>query len=65
MLESGTVTVRRHQDGSIDTAFYLMVGRQRRSKQTYHLLFWARQVLKGFWVVSFREPFSQKISRSI
>lgn len=65
MLESGTDSVRRHHDGSIDTAFYLVVGRQRRSKQTYYLLFWTRQVLKGLWIVLFSEPFSKKLSRSI
>lgn len=65
MLESGTDTVRRHHDGSIDTAFYLVVGRQRRSKQTYHLLFGAWQVFKGFWMILCRKPFSKKVSRSI
>lgn len=65
MLESGTDTVRRHHDGSIDTAFYLVVGRRWRSKQTYHLLFLTRLVLKGIWMALFREPFSKKLSRSI
>ncbi len=59
MLESGSANVRRHHDGSIDTAYYLVIGRQRRSKQIYHLLLLAQQVLKGFWFVLFREPFSK------
>lgn len=65
MLELGSDTVRRHHDGSIDTAFYLVVGRQRRSKQTYHLISWAWRVLKSFCLVLCREPFSKNLSRSI
>ncbi len=37
MTPNANVAIRRHADGSIDTAYYLARGRRERSRQAHHL----------------------------
>ena len=37
MTQDANVAIRRHADGSIDTAYYLARGRRERSRQAHHL----------------------------
>ena len=37
MTPNANVAIRRHADGSIETAYYLARGRRERSRQAHHL----------------------------
>lgn len=65
MLEPSSNDIRRNRDGSIDTAYYLAVGRRRRSKQTYLLLILVGIGFERLRIVLRRDQSAKKLSRPI
>jgi hypothetical protein len=55
MHKTGETHIRRHSDGSIDTAFYQAKGRITRSRQVYRLLFPVRKLFQRVLVSVVRE----------
>lgn len=47
MKKTGEKQIRRHSDGSIDTAYYQAAGRLKRSQQSFRLLSLVRRIFQG------------------
>lgn len=59
MLESETENLRRHHDGSIDTAYYQAVGRQQRSRHSSQMLRSVGAVFGDIWIAFCRAPLAK------
>lgn len=55
MSQSYSKAPRRQADGSIDTAHYLAIGRQQRSRQGIHLLVWINAMVDRIWAMLMRD----------
>ncbi len=55
MSQTCSKTPRRQPDGSIDTAYYLAVGRQRRSQQGIRFLAQITTTIDQIWGILIRD----------